>query len=157
MGPLDENGCRPWRGYVNPRTGYGQVTLALTDAERFGCRVATAPVVMATLAHGPRPPGLYVLHSCDVKSCIEPSHLRWGTQAENNQDAWARGRQKIGADHHQARHSDDEVRIAIERVRSGESAMSVAQAIGIDNSILSKWVRGQGRGMKTLKEITGGE
>jgi len=37
------------------------------------------------------PSELLALHSCDVKACINPRHLRWGTYSDNIQDAWDRG------------------------------------------------------------------
>ena len=63
-------------------------------------------------AYGPIPNGLKVLHNCDVKSCIEPTHLRLGTVAENNQEARERGQWKpqIGMAHGRAKINDDDVR-----------------------------------------------
>ncbi len=34
----------------------------------------------------------YALHSCDNSRCLNPAHLRWGTHAENMQDALDRER-----------------------------------------------------------------
>lgn len=41
---------------------------------------------------GPIPDGLQILHSCDNDRCVNPGHLRPGTQVENMDDAFARGR-----------------------------------------------------------------
>lgn len=142
----DANGCRHWLGYINPQNGYGQVTMSRADAKRFGSRIVTAPVVSATLALGDRPAGMVVLHSCDVRSCVEPTHLRWGTQEENNREAWDRGRQATGERHHQAKLNDEQVRDAIARCRRGHHVPTVAESVGVDPSTLYAWLRGEGRG-----------
>lgn len=36
--------------------------------------------------------GRVALHSCDNPRCVNPAHLRWGTQLENIQDRVSRGR-----------------------------------------------------------------
>lgn len=43
----------------------------------------------------PIPPGMHVLHSCDNPPCINPSHLRLGTAADNMADKSKRGRSAI--------------------------------------------------------------
>lgn len=47
-------------------------------------------------AYGEIPKGMMVLHSCDVKACMNPSHLRLGTAKENMADALVRGQVKSG-------------------------------------------------------------
>ena len=42
--------------------------------------------------HGPIPKGMQVLHRCDVPRCVRPAHLRLGTQSDNMQDCYAKGR-----------------------------------------------------------------
>jgi hypothetical protein len=44
------------------------------------------------LAHGPIPPGLQVLHRCDIPPCVNAAHLFLGTQADNIKDAAAKQR-----------------------------------------------------------------
>ena len=41
---------------------------------------------------GPIPDGLHVLHSCDNSLCVNPDHLRVGTNDENVRDRHERGR-----------------------------------------------------------------
>ncbi|MFH9812493.1 HNH endonuclease signature motif containing protein [Streptomyces olivaceus] len=42
--------------------------------------------------HGPIEGGLFVLHICDQKPCVNPRHLYLGTREQNAIDAFARGR-----------------------------------------------------------------
>jgi hypothetical protein len=42
--------------------------------------------------HGPIPPGMLVLHSCDHGPCVNVHHLRLGTHADNGVDKRARAR-----------------------------------------------------------------
>ncbi|APX88661.1 hypothetical protein BV394_02040 [Brevirhabdus pacifica] len=53
------------------------------------------------LHKGTIPDGLEILHSCDVKHCVNPDHLRAGSHAENMAEAAERGRMRSGADHPQ--------------------------------------------------------
>lgn len=72
-------GCWLWTASLY-ENGYGQF-----DGKR-------AHRVSWELAHGPIPRGLKVLHRCDVKNCVRPSHLFLGTLSDNMQDALKKGR-----------------------------------------------------------------
>lgn len=85
--PEPNTGCWLWGGGLSDRR-YGVV------ASRPGGKMVRtlAHRIAWVLERGPLPAGADLLHSCDVTWCVNPSHLRVGTQADNNRDAWARGR-----------------------------------------------------------------
>lgn len=77
------DGCWHWKGATNS-WGYGYF--------RVGRHMLRAHRVAYTLTHGGITAGLYVLHSCDIRGCCNPAHLREGTQAENVKEEWDRYR-----------------------------------------------------------------
>lgn len=60
---------------------------------------------------GPIPDGMWVLHKCDVPSCINPDHLFLGTNADNVKDRGAKGRhaRQRGEEHGNAKLTEAEV------------------------------------------------
>jgi hypothetical protein len=81
-----ESGCHEWLG-AKTINGYGLVSV--------GGKSHRAHRVAYELCNGAIPDGLLILHSCDNRSCVNPAHLRAGTQAENMQEMVAKGRQRI--------------------------------------------------------------
>lgn len=73
-GPDD---CWEWKGSKSS-SGYGHIIFEgkTTDAHR----------VSYILTHGEIPENLLVLHNCNNKTCVNPRHLRSGTQSENMHD-----------------------------------------------------------------------
>lgn len=68
--------------------GYG--VMAVDKKQRYVHRLAYEQ------AKGPIPKGMCVCHKCDVKLCIEPSHLFLGTIRDNIADRHAKGRSARG-------------------------------------------------------------
>jgi hypothetical protein len=77
------DGCWHWLGGKDGK-GYG----AYWD----GFKVWIASRYSYTLAYGEIPKGLCVLHSCDNRSCVNPSHLWLGTRTDNANDRDRKGR-----------------------------------------------------------------
>jgi len=75
--------CWKWKASIH-HSGYGQF-------HRNG-KVLAPHRVMWELITGPIPDGLCVCHTCDNRSCCNPSHLWLGTVADNNRDRDAKGR-----------------------------------------------------------------
>lgn len=85
--------CWEWQGHVNKTHGYGQFDW------RFALRAHRAAWL---LIFGPIPEELQVLHKCDNKRCVRPSHLFLGTQKTNVHDCVAKGR--ISRGEHRPQH-----------------------------------------------------
>jgi hypothetical protein len=66
---------------------------------RFGKKDIPTHRFSWELHYGPIPSGLFVLHACDFKPCLRPTHLFLGTQADNMADKTSKGRQARGATH----------------------------------------------------------
>lgn len=46
------------------------------------------------ILHGPVPKGMLLCHHCDTPACFNPAHLFLGTNADNQRDMIAKGRQR---------------------------------------------------------------
>lgn len=102
--------CWPWRGYLNDK-GYGIMSFHIAGTGKRGKPGAIRAHRYALIASGrPVVPGMRVLHSCDNPSCVNPDHLRWGTQAENCADIVARDRQPKGEAKSLSKLTEDKVR-----------------------------------------------
>jgi hypothetical protein len=83
--PSGTDDCWNWTGSKTSR-GYGTVFVG-------GRRKMLATHAALDLSGRPRPsPKHYALHACDNPSCVNPAHLRWGTQTDNMADMYARDR-----------------------------------------------------------------
>ncbi|MCA1824374.1 MAG: HNH endonuclease [Frankia sp.] len=118
-------GTSCWLWSAAKRNGYGY----------FDRQYAHRLVLSAVLGR-PLTPGMDVMHSCDVRNCVNPAHLSEGTRQENMRDCWSKGRAsppprngfvpppRKGGDHHAARLTEDEVReIRLSTAKGSELAV----------------------------------
>ncbi|QHB47973.1 hypothetical protein CHF19_10 [Pseudomonas phage CHF19] len=91
-------------------------------------------------ANGPIPKGLFVMHRCDNPSCINPNHLTLGTEADNRNDMYAKGRNAKGTMNKTAKLDGEKVRA----IRASNLPLQELQEIyGVSKSILSDVRRGK--------------
>jgi predicted XRE-type DNA-binding protein len=137
---LDSDCCWEWQGYRDSR-GYGTVGVGGREGgTEWAHRVAFS------LTRGPIPKGLMVCHRCDNPPCCNPWHLFLGTALVNNRDAQAKGRNRKGENHPQAKLSD----LVVAEIRSryaegGVSQSQLARLYGVTQSHISNIVTGRTR------------
>lgn len=133
-------GCWKWTGPICAK--YGRFTLPENEETRVH-RIAFR------LWIGSIPVELQVNHSCDNPLCFNPDHLYLGTQKENMEDKWSRGRGRVlrGMQHPQTRLTEDNVA----SIRLSPDPQSVLAArFGVSQSHISR-IRG---GLRRTTNLT---
>lgn len=113
-------GCHIWTG-PSTNHGYGRVTFGRQKEvaahraayEHFVGEVGDTEVVM---------------HLCDVPLCVNPHHLRKGSQGENIADKVSKNRQAAGSRHGMSKLSEDQASAIL---RSADSAKNLSKQFGI--------------------------
>jgi hypothetical protein len=135
--------CWHWTGALN-HLGYG---LFASARKYYGCPEIHAHRISWWVHNGPIPGGLRVLHRCDVRSCVNPSHLFLGTQADNVADMVAKGRNRTvslgGERNGMARLTFRQVEAMRAAFAGGESQRSIALRFGVSAMTAHRALRGK--------------
>jgi len=99
--PITETGCWIWMGSTMNK-GYGVIRDKYK--KKLTHRVSYEQNI------GEIPEGLFVCHSCDTPSCINPNHLFLGTQSENMSDAVRKGRMQKGESRPNSKLTEEDIR-----------------------------------------------
>lgn len=134
---LDPNTkCWNWAQHLG-HNGYGQVN--------YQCRKSSAHRVAYQVFIGSIPAGMCVLHSCDNRKCVNPDHLFLGTNADNQRDMRAKGRQfkARGEAAGQAKLTETQVKEIRVKRSQGVSNNCLAEFYGVSSHTISQIVQGR--------------
>lgn len=123
--PEPNTGCWLWTGAMS--RGYGYM--------RRGRRMVQAHRIAYETFVGPIPDGLCVLHRCDTRACVNPTHLFLGTLTDNNRDRAAKGRSAVGERSGQSKLTAEDVLAIRARAAAGESQRGLAREYGISHTL----------------------
>jgi len=99
---IDVSGCWIWTGTIL-KSGYGR--LKNLDGKQM-----PAHRISYEIHHGPIPSGKLVMHSCDQRACVCPTHLQLGSHADNMADMKRKLRGPMGDRNTNAKLDADKVR-----------------------------------------------
>lgn len=119
----DPSGCTLWTGTIH-KLGYGRVSVGngkYKPAHRW----------LWEQINGPVPSGMFVLHSCDVRHCVNPLHLRIGTTQENSNDMKERGRSLAGERHHNAKLTAKDVKEILQLIAKRVPRAEIAKRYNV--------------------------
>ena len=94
-----------------------------------------------TLANGPIPEGLHVLHTCDVRNCINIDHLWLGTNEDNMRDKISKNRQARGITHANSKLDEEKVREIRKRGKT-ELYSTIAKDYGVTKMTINDVMNG---------------
>lgn len=126
------SGCIIWTGHAD-LDGYA-IACVSDGTVKKNLRVHR---LVYERAHGSIPDGMFVCHSCDVTSCVNPDHLFVGSPMENVADMWSKNRWKAGGqDNSGDRNPNAKLSIYdVEKIRqmrrSGVSARNLSKGFGV--------------------------
>ena len=143
------DGCWNWTASTGTK-GYGQFFTGTAKARK----VVRAHRLSWEMTNGAVPLGLCVLHRCDNRLCVRPSHLWLGTNQDNTDDMIAKGRRRqgsrlIGEQNPSSKLTRDEVLRLRKVLDEGSSLSIVASQFGVSKSTAWNIKRG-----KTWKGIS---
>lgn len=120
--------CWIWSGAVSTE-GYGTWRFSVGPNDR---RTVLVHRAMFMITNGPLSNQEIVRHTCHVRSCYNPSHLRSGSHEDNVMDRVMAQRSAQGVENGRAKLHDELVATIKYRILKGEGCYSLAKEYGVD-------------------------
>ena len=127
-----ENECWPWTSSKRP-SGYGQFQVGSRMDGTY--RLVSAHRMAWELTHGSVPDGLWVLHCCDNRICVNPAHLFLGTHQDNMADMASKGRGRnngsVGQNNNNAKLRENDIREIRSLAATGGTRVEIAKQFNV--------------------------
>lgn len=137
---VDDQGCWIWTGKNIKKDGYGRIML---NGKEIGAHRASYE-----LFKGHIPKNYLVLHSCHIRLCVNPDHLRYGTVKDNAKDMMNASRQRKGSRHGFSKLIESQI-IEIRKLYSeGYPQQKIADLFNVTQPTIGFIIRG-----KTWKHV----
>ena len=132
--PEPNTGCWLWIGATS-QEGYGQVNVNKTrmNAQKYAYLLFVGSVPNRT----------DVAHKCDMRSCVNPTHLFLATRKENMQDMVRKGRSLKGELQPNAKLTAADVREIRAKWDKGMTVTALGQRFGIRHSHVRRILTGE--------------
>lgn len=123
-GCLEFTGCKDGCGYGRINNGHGKLV-----------RIHRA---VWERDHGEIQAGMVVMHICDNRACIRPSHLLLGTQAQNvaDMDLKRRRRSLRGSAHPNSKLSETDIPVIQQKLNEGMTCAAIARQYGVSEGMI---------------------
>ncbi len=108
-------------------------------------RVVRGHIEACERANGPRPEGMtHTCHSCGVRACINPRHVRWGTAKDNAADMRLHDTVQWGERMYAAKLTDEAVRRIRRMYATGHWFQhELASIFGVQREAIGKIIRNE--------------
>ena len=95
--------------------------------------------------HGAIPRGHVVMHTCDRPACIEPAHLRIGTQRQNIADMDKKGRRRalVGSEQSRAKLTESDIPRIRAMLAEGYTCVAIGKIFGVTDMMIRHIKKGR--------------
>ena len=139
----ERSGCWNWVGATNT-SGYGNVMYQGRAASAHRLAAFLSGLINELPAPKNRKGTGFILHACDNRRCCNPAHMRAGSYADNQIEAYARRRRVAykGHTHTNAKQTKESIILIKDMYTHGVSQEAIARLLGVSQTSISKIVSG---------------